>query len=134
MLLVGLTGGIASGKSTVARNVAAALGDGRGLPVHGVDSLAATSYGSSVADRLAEWPVHTLTVVPFVYCSTGWYGRYVEPRLRSVQGMDRWLMALTPDGYPGPGTVSVLSVWVRPDLPARVALTENVCSSAALIA
>lgn len=43
-------------------------------------------------------------------------------RPRSVQGMDRWLMALTPDGYPGPGTVSVLSVWVRPDLPARVAL------------
>lgn len=43
-------------------------------------------------------------------------------RPRSVQGMDRWLTALTPDGYPGPGTVSVLSVWVRPDLPARVAL------------
>lgn len=43
-------------------------------------------------------------------------------RPRSVQGMDRWLMALTPDGYPGPGTVSVLSVWVRPDLPARIAL------------
>lgn len=43
-------------------------------------------------------------------------------RPRSLQGMDRWLMALTPDGYPGPGTVSVLSVWVRPDLPARVAL------------
>jgi hypothetical protein len=39
-----------------------------------------------------------------------------------VQGLDRWLMALTPDGYPGPGTVSVLSVWVRPDLPARIAL------------
>ena len=30
----------------------------------------------------------SLTVVPFVYCSTGWYGRYVEPRLRSVQGME----------------------------------------------
>jgi hypothetical protein len=43
-------------------------------------------------------------------------------RPRSVQGLDRWLMALTPDGYPGPGTVSVLSVWVRPDLPARIAL------------
>lgn len=43
-------------------------------------------------------------------------------RPRSVQSMDRWLMALTPDGYPGPGTVSVLSVWVRADLPARVAL------------
>jgi len=43
-------------------------------------------------------------------------------RPRSLQGMDRWLTALTPDGYPGPGTVSVLSVWVRPELPARVAL------------
>lgn len=43
-------------------------------------------------------------------------------RPRSVQGMDRWLTALTPEGYPGPGTVSVLSVWVRPDLPARIAL------------
>ena len=30
----------------------------------------------------------SLTVVPFVYCSTGWYGRYVEPRLRSVQGLE----------------------------------------------
>jgi hypothetical protein len=43
-------------------------------------------------------------------------------RPRSVHGLDRWLMALTPDGYPGPGTVSVLSVWVWPDLPARIAL------------
>lgn len=43
-------------------------------------------------------------------------------RPKSIHGLDRWLMALTPDGYPGPGTVSVLSVWVRPDLPARLAL------------
>ncbi|MES1245545.1 MAG: hypothetical protein ABUT39_28325 [Acidobacteriota bacterium] len=43
-------------------------------------------------------------------------------RPRGLQALDRWLMALTPDGYPGPGTVSVLSVWVRPDLPARLAL------------
>ena len=43
-------------------------------------------------------------------------------RPKSLQGLDRWLLALTPDGYPGPGTVSVLSVWVRPDLPARLAL------------
>jgi hypothetical protein len=43
-------------------------------------------------------------------------------RPKSVQGLDRWLMALTPDGYPGPGTVSVLSVWVRADVPARIAL------------
>lgn len=43
-------------------------------------------------------------------------------RPRGLQALDRWMMALTPDGYPGPGTVSVLSVWVRPDLPARLAL------------
>lgn len=43
-------------------------------------------------------------------------------RPKSLQGLDRWLMALTPDGYPGPGTVSVLSAWVRDDLPARLAL------------
>lgn len=40
----------------------------------------------------------------------------------SSRALDRWLMALTPDGFPGPGTVSVLSVWVRPNMPARVAL------------
>ena len=30
----------------------------------------------------------SLTVVPFVYSSTGWYGRFVEPRLRSVRDME----------------------------------------------
>lgn len=30
----------------------------------------------------------SLTVVPFVYYSTGWYGGYVEPRLRSVRDME----------------------------------------------
>ncbi|WP_405425700.1 DUF418 domain-containing protein [Micromonospora sp. NBC_00617] len=29
-------------------------------------SLAASSYGQSVLDRLAEWPVHTATVLPFI--------------------------------------------------------------------
>ena len=43
-------------------------------------------------------------------------------RPKGAQGLDRWLMALTPDGYPGPGSVSVLSVWVRPDLPARLGI------------
>jgi hypothetical protein len=40
----------------------------------------------------------------------------------SLRALDRWLAALTPDGYDGPGSFSVLSVLVRPDLPARVAL------------
>jgi hypothetical protein len=43
-------------------------------------------------------------------------------RPKSLRALDRWLAALTPSGYPGPGNVSVLSVWVRPDTPARVAL------------
>lgn len=43
-------------------------------------------------------------------------------RPSSLRTLDRWLMALTPDGYPGPGNMTVLSVWVRPDTPARVAL------------
>lgn len=43
-------------------------------------------------------------------------------RPASNRALDRWLMALTTDGFPGPGTVSVLSVWVRPNMPARVAL------------
>ncbi|MCF0092996.1 DUF418 domain-containing protein [Micromonospora sp. MH99] len=29
-------------------------------------SLAASSYGQSILDRLAEWPVHTATVLPFI--------------------------------------------------------------------
>ncbi len=43
-------------------------------------------------------------------------------RPTSLRALDRWLTALTPDGYDGPGSVSVLSVQVRPDMPARVAL------------
>jgi len=38
------------------------------------------------------------------------------------RALDRWLMALTPEGFPGPGTVSTLTVWVRPNMPARVGL------------
>ena len=43
-------------------------------------------------------------------------------RPSSSRALDKWLMALTPDGFPGPGTVSILSVWVKPNMPARVAL------------
>jgi len=49
----------------------------------------------------------------------------MSERPRSLQALDRWMIAMTPDGYPGPGTVSVLSIWVRPDMPARVALYLN---------
>jgi hypothetical protein len=43
-------------------------------------------------------------------------------RPKSLNALDRWMIALTPDGYPGPGTVSVLSAWVRSDHPARLAI------------
>ncbi|MFL6331783.1 MAG: hypothetical protein ACJ754_00405 [Pyrinomonadaceae bacterium] len=43
-------------------------------------------------------------------------------RPRSLRALQRWVAAMTPDGYPGPGQFSVLSVWVRADVPARVAL------------
>ena len=43
-------------------------------------------------------------------------------RPKSLSALDRWITALTPDGYYGPGNVSVLSIRVRPDMPARVAL------------
>ena len=63
-------------------------------------------------DALPDPPAHLMALMRL----------QMTERPKSIQGLDRWLMALTPDGYPGPGTVSVLSVWVRPDLPARVAL------------
>ena len=43
-------------------------------------------------------------------------------RPRSLRSLERWLSAFTPEGYPGPGNFSALSVWVRPDTPARIAL------------
>ncbi|CAO5252040.1 DUF418 domain-containing protein [Frankia sp. AgKG'84/4] len=41
-------------------------------------SLAASSYGRSVLDRLAEWPVHTLTVLPFLVIV--WLGMWMARR------------------------------------------------------
>jgi hypothetical protein len=46
----------------------------------------------------------------------------LSERPRSLRSLERWLMAFTPEGYPGPGKFSVLSVWARPDTPARIAL------------
>lgn len=47
---------------------------------------------------------------------------WMTERPRSVQGLDRWMSAFTPDGFPNAGDVTVLSVWVRPNVPARMAL------------
>jgi hypothetical protein len=43
-------------------------------------------------------------------------------RPTSLRQLEEWLTALTPDNHTGPGTVTVLSIRVRPDMAARVAL------------
>lgn len=43
-------------------------------------------------------------------------------RPQNLAALDSWMTAMTPDGYFGPGTVTVLSVRVRPDMQARLAL------------
>jgi hypothetical protein len=49
-------------------------------------------------------------------------GLSLAERPGAKRAFRRWVAALTPDGYDGPGRLSVLSVLVRPDLPARLAL------------
>jgi hypothetical protein len=49
-------------------------------------------------------------------------GLHLAERPRSLRALRHWIAALTPEGYDGPGRLSVLSVVVRPDLPARLAL------------
>ncbi|MCP2203409.1 DUF418 domain-containing protein [Lentzea flava] len=43
-----------------------------------VDSLAATGYPQSVLDRLGEWPLHTLTVLPVIIIA--WLGMWAARR------------------------------------------------------
>lgn len=43
-------------------------------------------------------------------------------RPQNLSALDHWMTAMTPDGYYGPGSVTVLSVRVKPDMPARLAL------------
>ena len=46
----------------------------------------------------------------------------MSERPAALSSFDRWLTALTPEGYTGPGSVTVLSIRVRPDMPARLAV------------
>jgi hypothetical protein len=46
----------------------------------------------------------------------------MSERPRSLRAFHTWVAALTPEGYDGPGRLSVLSVIVGPDRPARLAL------------
>ncbi|MEV5981217.1 DUF418 domain-containing protein [Streptomyces sp. NPDC052114] len=48
------------------------------VPSEDVASLSAPDYVTSVADRLAEWPLHTLSVVPFVVIV--WLGAWAARR------------------------------------------------------
>jgi hypothetical protein len=43
-------------------------------------------------------------------------------RPQSVRALDDWLVAMTPEGFDRPGTLSILSVCVRSDMAARVSL------------
>jgi hypothetical protein len=46
----------------------------------------------------------------------------MSERPRSLRELDKWVAALTPEGYESPGAFSVLAIRVRPNLPARIAL------------
>jgi uncharacterized protein len=48
------------------------------LPAKHVDSLAAPGYLASMLDRLAEWPAHTLAVLPFIVIT--WLGMWAARR------------------------------------------------------
>ncbi|MBA6436643.1 DUF418 domain-containing protein [Streptomyces sp. GMR22] len=48
------------------------------VPTDDVDSLSAPDYLTSVADRLGEWPIHTLTVLPFIVIV--WLGAWAARR------------------------------------------------------
>lgn len=43
-------------------------------------------------------------------------------RPQSLRSLDSWLFAMTPEGFGHPGTLSVLSVCVRPDMSARISI------------
>ncbi|MDJ0860017.1 MAG: hypothetical protein QNJ03_13110 [Dinoroseobacter sp.] len=46
----------------------------------------------------------------------------MQERPAALDSFDRWLTAMTPEGYTGPGSVTVLSIRVRRDMPARLAV------------
>lgn len=46
----------------------------------------------------------------------------LSTRPRSLRALEQWVAAFSPDGEESPGSLSVLSVTVRPDMPARLSL------------
>ncbi|MFI9000835.1 DUF418 domain-containing protein [Streptomyces sp. NPDC053541] len=64
------------------------------LPVGHVDSLATASYADSIAARLAEWPAHTLSTLPFVVIA--WLGMWAaRRRVLERPGAHRTLLVRT---------------------------------------
>jgi hypothetical protein len=55
-------------------------------------------------------------------------GLHLTERPRSLRAFRMWVAAMTPEGYESPGRLSVLSVSVRPDMPARLSL--HLCPAA----
>ncbi|MDF2711234.1 MAG: hypothetical protein K0R62_6886 [Nonomuraea muscovyensis] len=62
----------------VASRVLEGLGGSAPLPAGHIDSLAAPGYLESMLDRLSEWPMHTLTVLPFIMIA--WLGMWAARR------------------------------------------------------
>ena len=46
----------------------------------------------------------------------------LSERPRSLHALEHWVAAFSPEGEESPGSLSVLSVTVRPDMPARLSL------------
>jgi hypothetical protein len=63
-------------------------------------------------EQIPDLPPHMLSLVRL----------QMAERPASLRALDRWMLALTPDGYENPGSFALLSILVRPDVAARVAL------------
>lgn len=62
----------------VMSNILGGSGGSAPLPSGHVESLAAPGYFASMLDRLGEWPMHTLTVLPFIIIA--WLGMWAARR------------------------------------------------------
>ncbi|MFU8850136.1 DUF418 domain-containing protein [Micromonospora sp. SL1-18] len=64
--------------ASVVNGILGGSGGSAPLPVGHVDSLAAPGYFASMLDRLGEWPMHTLSVLPFIFIT--WLGMWAARR------------------------------------------------------
>lgn len=78
----------------VASRLVAGSHGAAGIPSDHVDSLAATGYAAALMDRLGEWPMHTLTVLPFILIT--WLGMWAaRRRVLEEAGRHRALLGWT---------------------------------------